>query len=139
LETNISPVAEDVSEFLLSVLDESDRPIFTVEEEERERATMTDDERVAALSDQFGKKVEISSRQDKRARRDLDPKDMEFLVNQMRLEIERIPEHMKRALLEAQSKCRDDEFSDQRLERFLRCEGKNPRVRINFFASMSSL
>jgi hypothetical protein len=140
LEPNVSPAApEDVSQFLLSFLEESDHPRFTAEQEEMERATMTDEERLAALSDQFGKKVEISSHRSKRARQDLDPKDIDFFVHQMRLEIERIPEDMKRALLEAQSKCRVDEFSDERLERFLRCAGMNTRVRTNFFESMSFL
>jgi hypothetical protein len=126
LEANVSPASpEDVSELLLSFLEESDRPRFTDEQEEMERATMTDEERVAALSDQFGKQVKISTHQSKRAKRDLDPKDIEFLVNQMKLEIELIPGDMKLALLEAQSKCHVGEFSNERLEHFLRCEGMN--------------
>jgi hypothetical protein len=46
----------------------------------------------------------------------------------MRMEIGQIPEDRKQALLEAQTKCRADEFSDARLERFLRCEGMNSKV-----------
>jgi hypothetical protein len=59
----------------------------------------------------------------------LDRKSIEFLVHQMRLELERIPENEMRALVEAQTKCGEDEFSDARLERFLRCEGMNAKVR----------
>jgi hypothetical protein len=60
----------------------------------------------------------------------LDHKTISFLVNQMRHELERIPKENKRALLEAQTKCRVDEFSNARLERFLRCEGMNTKVRL---------
>ena len=48
----------------------------------------------------------------------------------MRLELERIPKDRKRALVEAQTKCHADEFSDARQERFLRCEGMNAKVRL---------
>ena len=46
----------------------------------------------------------------------------------MKCELERIPIHKKRALMEARSKCRDQEFSDGRLVKFLRCEGMNAQV-----------
>jgi hypothetical protein len=46
----------------------------------------------------------------------------------MKCEIERIPAHRKNALIEAQAKCSPDEFSDARLEKFLRCEGMNAQV-----------
>jgi hypothetical protein len=122
--------SEDMSEFLLSSLLISNDPRFTEEQVEMERAMQTDEERAETLSDLFGKQCEVNIHQSKRARRDLDQKSIVFLVNQMRLEIERIPEQCKRALLEAQTKCRADEFSDARLERFLRCEGMNVKVRL---------
>jgi hypothetical protein len=46
------------------------------------------------------------------------------------MEIGQIPEDRKQALLEAQTKCHADEFSDARLERFLRCEGMDVKVRL---------
>jgi hypothetical protein len=54
---------------------------------------------------------------------------MEALVNQMRLELDIIPNNQKAALLEAQVKCRPEEFSDARLEVFLRCENLDVQVR----------
>jgi hypothetical protein len=91
---------------------------------------MTDEERSEALSDLFGKHCAVDIHHSKRARRDFDHTTIEFLVNQMRHEIERIPVAKKLALLEAQEKCHEDEFSDARLEQFLRCEGMNVRVRM---------
>jgi hypothetical protein len=105
------------------------KPIFTEEQEAMELATMTDEERAEALIDMFGRKCAVGTPKRKRARKDLDKNETDFLVNQMRLEIERIPEARKRALLEAQIKCRAAEFSDARLERFLRCECLNVKVR----------
>jgi hypothetical protein len=123
--------SEDMSEFLLSSLLLSGKPRFTEEQVEMERATLADEERAKVLSDLFGKQCKVNIHQSKRARRDLEQKSIAFLVNQMRLEIEQTPEKNKRALLEAQRKCRADEFSDARLERFLRCEGKNVKVRLD--------
>jgi hypothetical protein len=117
-----------LSESLLSILEASDHPRFTEEHEALEQAAMTDEERAAALSDLFGKQCAVDAHQKKRARRDLDKDAIIFLVNQMRLEIERIPLDRKRALDEAQLKCHANEFSDARLERFLRCEGMNAKV-----------
>jgi hypothetical protein len=112
----------------------NDLPWFTEAQEAIEQATMTDQEKMAALTDLFGKQCEVCSHMIKRARRDLDGKSVEFLVNQMRLELERIPEDGKRALVEGQSKFHAGEFSDPRLERFLRFEGMNVRVRIEVCA-----
>jgi len=47
----------------------------------------------------------------------------------MKLELSKIPEGKKGALTEAQANCRSEEFSDGRLEKFLRCEGMNAEVR----------
>jgi hypothetical protein len=54
----------------------------------------------------------------------------------MRLELEQIPEDEKRAFIEAQMKCGTDEFSDARLERFLRCEGMNAKVCVEACAKL---
>jgi hypothetical protein len=128
-ETGISAAASegDLSSYLLSLLI-SDRPMITEQQLEIERAAMTDEERVATLTDLFGKQCAVDAHRSKKARLDLDTNSVGYLVNQMRLEIERIPEDSKRALLEAQTKSRADEFSDARLEQFLRCEGMNVNV-----------
>ena len=120
---------DDLSKFLLSLLIK-DRPMITEEQLELEQAAMTDEERVETLMDLFGKQCAIDTHQNKRAKKDLDKNSIAFLVLQMRLEVERIPEDGKQALLEAQTRCRGEEFSDARLERFLRCEGMNAKVRI---------
>jgi hypothetical protein len=126
-----APASEDLSEFMLSVLEAPDRPSFTEEQIEKERDTQTDEERADALSDLFGKQCQVNIHQRKRAREDLDQNSIGFLVQQMRLELERIPQDKKRALTEAQeTKWHADEFSDARLERFLRCEGMNVKVRL---------
>jgi hypothetical protein len=128
-ETGISAAASegDLSSYLLSLLI-SDRPMITEQQLEIERAAMTDEDREAALTDLFGKQCAVDLHRSKKARRDLDTNSIGYLVNQMRLEIERMTEDSKRALLEAQTKSRADEFSDARLEQFLRCEGMNVNV-----------
>jgi hypothetical protein len=50
----------------------------------------------------------------------------------MLLEVEAIPKTNKLALLEALSKGQKEHFSYERLEKFLRCEGMNAKVRVNF-------
>jgi hypothetical protein len=122
-------VSEDeVSDFLLFCFQASGQQRFTQEQEEIEQATMTDEEKAAALSDLFGRSCAIGTHKSKKARKDLDRKSIEFLVHKMRLELERIPVNEKQALMEAHAKCREDEFSNARLERFLRCEGMNAKV-----------
>jgi hypothetical protein len=120
---------DDMSDVLLSSLFQ-DMPRFTEEQEKIERATMTDDEKAAALSDLFGRSCTAGIHKEKRAKLDLDQESIDFLVLHMRLELERIPHDEKLALVEAQTKCCNDEFSDARLERFLRCEGMNAKVRL---------
>jgi len=122
-----SGVGEDVSEFLLSVLALSGRRKFTEEQVRQEKVNMSDEERARVLCDLFGKYC--STHRDKKARKDLSNHEVAFLVKQMRNEIERIPEAMKDALMKAQVKCKAEEFSDERLESFLRCEGMDVKVR----------
>lgn len=118
-----------LSEALLGLLRMgSDQPRMTEEELEREQATLTEEERVSALSDTLGTKCTIS-RHHKKARQDLDRESVSFLLQQMRLEIEQMPLNKKRALVEAQRKCHPEEFSDERFKSFLRCEGMNTEVR----------
>jgi hypothetical protein len=119
---------DEVADFLLSTIEQPGRPKFTEQQEAMERATMTDEDRAAALCDLFGKSCSMSIHGGKKPKRDLDPESIDFLVKQMRLEIERIPLERKQALMEALQKCRADEFSDARLERFLRCDGMNVKL-----------
>ena len=113
---------------LLSALE--DRPRFTKEQEVLERATLTEEEKAAALSDLFGRYCAVSTHKNKRAKLDVGRKSIETLVQQMRMELEIIPQNEKQAMVEAQTKCREDEFSDAHLERFLRCEGMDAKVRL---------
>ena len=104
------------------------RQVVTEEEAVSEKESLTDEEKAKLLVDAFGKMCQDEAPQKKRAKRDLDPSSISFLVRQMKCEIERIPAHEKNALMEAQTKCSSDEFSDARLEKFLRCEGMNAQV-----------
>jgi hypothetical protein len=135
LEEGASASEEDLSEFLLSLMtsDIEDKPKITEEQVKLERAAMTHDEKMEALTDLLGRNCAVTIAKSKRARRDVDPNSVDFVVKQMRLELERIPEDKKWAFLEAQTRCSADEFSDARLEKFLRCEGFNVEVRVRGF------
>jgi len=123
---------DEVSDFLLASLGwDSNHPRFTEEDFIREQSNMTNEERSSALIDLFGKFCSVSDHQNKKARKDLQRESIAFLVKQMKVEIERIPENKRRALTEARKKCRADELSDERLEQFLRCEGMNPKVSVD--------
>lgn len=119
---------EDAAFLALSALSVADRPKFSKEAEVREQASLTSEERAAILADTFGKYCTVTPRQNKKARKDLDRGSIEFLIKFMKEEIELTPDEKKEALLEAQKKCQEDEFSDERLERFLRCEGMNAKL-----------
>lgn len=120
---------DDVAAFLLSSLAVSDRPIITEEEEALEKATLSDLEKANILADTFGSYCSQGVRYNKKARKDLDQESLSFLVRLMRAELDNIPLKEKSALVEAQAKARPEEFSDTRLEKFLRCEGMNTKVR----------
>jgi hypothetical protein len=125
----VTPSEEEVAAFLLSSCAVAGRQVISNEEEAKEKATMTDEEKAAVLVDMFGKIcLDESSLRTKRPKLDLDPSSIAFLVRQMKCELERIPIHKKRALMEARSRCGDQEFSDSRLVKFLRCEGMNAEV-----------
>ena len=130
-QASVPTIDDEPAAFLLSSLAVSDGPVITGEEEERERAEQSNEERAAALSDLFGRMCVHDTQQQKRARRDLDRFSIDFLIRQMRHELNKIPRNEKPALLEGQMKCRADEFSDARLEKFLRCEGMNTEVRVD--------
>jgi len=110
-------VVKDVSEFLLSVLALSGQRKFTEEQDQQEKVNTTDEERARVLSDLFGKCC--SNHQNEKVQKDLSNNEVTFLVKQMRIKLERIPDAKKIALLKAQVKCRAEEFSDARLENLL--------------------
>lgn len=100
------------------------------EELEIEQASMTNVEKADALSDLYGKFSAIYIHQDKKQKRSLDRRSIDFLIRQMKVEIDAIPNEKKQALLQAQVKCRsEEEFCDSRFEKFLKSEGMNTKVR----------
>ena len=87
---------EEVSAFLFSALGDPENPRLTEEDIYAELANLTDEERAAALSDIFGKMCEYNSKhQNKKLKRDLDNESINFLVKQMRVEIDIIPTNKK--------------------------------------------
>lgn len=124
-------IDEELSAFLLSSLAVSDRPVVTEEQEEAELAALTDEEKASLYADTFGKMCEVyDAPLQKRARVDLDRAFIDFLVRQVRIEIDKIPMNDKMALVEARQSatCHSEEFSDRRLEQFLRCQGMDVRL-----------
>jgi len=119
---------DDVAAFLLSSLTLVDRPVVTEEQEAMERAKLSIEEKAAILTDALGMASARGIHRNKKARTDLDRRSTAFLVRLMKAEIEKIPIHERQALVEAQMKCGISEFSDARLEQFLRCEGMNTKV-----------
>jgi len=120
-ENDMEDIAADL--FSLTV---ADLPKISDEEEALERAAMTAEERAAALSDLYGQFCSSRSHQNK----DLDRSSIDVLIREMRKELELIPAGKKQALLEAQTKCRPEEFSDARLEKFIRCQDMNTKVSV---------
>lgn len=119
---------EEVAAFLLSSMAIVNRPVITEEQQSKELASLSSEEKAEILADTFGDLCTVTPHQSKKARIELDPNSVAFLVRQMVLEIEQIPATRKPALMEASSKGRKEEFSDERLEQFLRCEGMNTKV-----------
>jgi hypothetical protein len=115
---------DNVTDYLLSVLALSGRSKFTDKQLEEEAKTLTEQERAAARLDIYGKVAPES----KWPRLDVDADTLAHLVEDMRVELNRIPNDEKGALMEAQVKGRREEFSRKRLEMFLKCEGMNPEV-----------
>ena len=120
---------EDVAAFLLNSLALVDRPVVTEEDEALERALLTTAERAAVVSDALGLPSEHNlPHLEKRQKTDHDRKTTAFLVGLMKTEIEKIPPKRRHALVEAQMNCGVYEFSDSRLEQFLKAEGMNAKV-----------
>lgn len=126
------PPDDDVSEYLLSMLSLTGRSKFTEQEGAIERANLTDRERAESLADLFGQMCSVDT--PKKPRIDLGQDSIDFLLKEMRSEIEMIPVVEKQAMIEAFSKGRKAEFSDERLLKFLRCEGMNAKLAASRFA-----
>lgn len=121
---------DDIAAFLLKSLALVDRPVVTEEDEALERASLTTAERAAILSDALGIPPACNTHHlsNKKQKTDEDRKTTAFLVQLMKIEIEKIPLKKRHALVEAQMKCGVREFRDSRLEQFLRAEGMNAQV-----------
>ena len=123
------PLSQDEAVYVLSALGLTDVTKITDEQVELERSSLTNDEQAAALSDLFGNKCSVGTRKSKKVRSDFENDEtIDFFVQQMKLELNMIPAAKKQALLEAQTKCRQEEFSDARFKHFLRADGMNPEV-----------
>ena len=115
-------------------------PVMSDEEMEIDKATSTNAEKAAALSDLYGKFYSTENvNENKKPKRDLDQRSIDFLVLQMRIEVDLIPLENKRALVEALSKCRPEEFSNARLLSFLRSDGMNTKVSVGEVSSVAIL
>lgn len=91
--------------------------------------------RVSALSDMLGQIGPEGHHQKKRAKREYDEATVSFLVKQMKLELQQIPNDKKEALLQALERCQPEELSDKRLEIFLRCQGMNVKLAAERFVN----
>lgn len=116
----------DAAAFVLSLL-QGEQPTMTDEEMQVEQAALSEEEKMMAATDLFGK---CSIRHSKKARKGLDQMSIQLRLAEMRLKIESIPSDEKRSLIEAQSKCHPEDLSDARLEQFLWCEDMDVNVRI---------
>lgn len=109
----------------------SGRPVITPAEEQRERELLTEEERIDVVTDMFGKFCTINPATKKREVMHGDEaKYTESAIEMMRREMEWIPNDSKSALIEAKLKCGPEEFSDARLETFLRVVDWYPKVSI---------
>ena len=128
--STVSP-PDDITEELLSMLSLSNRSTVSEKELALEKARMSRQERAETLSDLFGQMCTEHTHESKKPRLDLDKDSIEFLLCTMRSEIELIPVDKKAALIEAYTNGRRDEFSHERLLKFLRCEGMNAKVGVS--------
>jgi hypothetical protein len=104
------------------------QPRFSQQDQVQERATLTEEERRSILLDVFGDKSSLTDHQRKRRQSDKNGDSISFLVKQMRTAVDMMKASKKEALLEALVKASPEEFSDSRLEQFLRSDGMNPEL-----------
>jgi len=91
---------------------------FTFEDLLREKETMTEEEKAAALLDMFGSLCGELGRASKRLKQP-EPGLVDPLIKNMRLQVDSIPNESKPALLEAMAKASTHEFRNDRLKLFL--------------------
>lgn len=120
------------TEELYNLLAVEDAPKFTLDEYEHEQKNLSEEERIELLTDLFGNSCQIiNAPARKRVRRQpAQQPSIVALLEDMKRELETIPKTDKFSLLEAQSKADASEFSDERLEQFLRRENMDPQVRL---------
>jgi hypothetical protein len=93
---------------------------------EQDKARVTEEEQNQALADLFGSLCEVDQSKAKRIKRAPVETDISVLLKEMKRELYAIPSDEKRAFTKAQGKALPIEFSDGRMERFLRVEDMNP-------------
>lgn len=103
---------------------------FDPEEMMREQAELTEEKRIAALIDVFGEQCQIDPVSKKRLKDGRNNgKSITCLLEDMREQLKCMPDsRAKSAHLEAKQKAVSSEFSDSRLELFLRRENMDPQV-----------
>mmetsp|Transcript_28469 Transcript_28469/g.51585 ORF Transcript_28469/g.51585 Transcript_28469/m.51585 type:complete len:306 (+) Transcript_28469:155-1072(+) len=104
------------------------RPRMTQAEFEVEVKLLTQEEKMEAVNDVFGKFCTVEAQKSKQCKTSMDGSYVKSALDMMRHEIEWIPKSDKVALVEAQSRCCPDEFGDARFEAFLRSVDWHPRV-----------
>ena len=97
-------------------------PRFTDEDEARELAEMTEEERLEVQQDLYGTHVELEETDDLR----------ETLLEEMQTCLDAIPDDDKRVYLEACQVCPRIVTSESAPIRFLRCENYQPEVKEYF-------
>lgn len=95
-----------------------------------EWVSMTEVEKSTVLSYMFGRHRAIQPT--KRCSSDFNEQSIDYLIAQMIFEIEHIPMNRKVALRGAHQKCHKEEFSGTVFARFLRREGMNPKVYLDY-------
>lgn len=116
---------KDAASFLLSsfLRDIEGLQRVTEEQLQAEQASLPEEEKRLVHSDLFGRLCSVGMTNTAST-------SIDAIVQEMRQEIDRLPVVRKRALVEAQSICDEsEEFSNDRLEAFLRHEDMNPKVR----------
>ena len=108
-------------------------PSMRIKEYATELRLMSEDEKIEALRDMFGKNFSIAGeenqeRQPKKMNKKKDRRYVECAITMMKLEIDMIPADDIRVLLQAQSKGCPEASSEERMEAFLCAVDWHPKV-----------
>jgi hypothetical protein len=125
----MSAEEEETGRQLLGLLTstETRRPAFSELDVLRERESLMEEERVAALTDLFGGMCDVAGQTAKRLKRP-DNGPIDEMLADMRQAIDKMAPECKSALLLAMRRASPREFDDDRLELFLHREDMNPEV-----------